>query len=259
MDSLEVLAICLCLAAAAGYGVAGILCLRKNESVARNVAILAWISNLSIVVKNLLLNGYAPLANMYQVMSVLSLCFLPIYLMVTAAEPAKKWLAPFFYFTAAIPLVGTLFMEKTLKWALMPALRSPWFVPHVLSYMLSYSLATVAFVLTVSLLFSRGDRKERQDAIYTVLRISFVFMTSGLCLGAIWADEVWGNFWQWDVKEIWSLITALCYLGYFHCRRLKNGQRVALVFSVAGFASLIVTFLCINLLPSVIDSFHIYT
>lgn len=280
MNQLEVLAAALSLCAAAGYLAAAGLFLKKKPRTAYTAAGLAWLCNLAIFIKNLLLNGYAPFASMYQVLSVLALCFLPICAILTrsgmqaqsAAQSkeatqlqtaaGEEWLWPYFCLPAALPLIGTLFMDKQLKWALVPALQSAWFVPHVLSYMLSYCLAAVAFVLTLVSLGMRGDRKADrlrcESAVYRILRVSFPFMTIGLCFGALWADQVWGNFWQWDVKEIWSLLTALCYLGYFHWRLVPGGKRAAVIWSLLGFASLIITFLCVNLLPSVEESFHLY-
>ena len=264
MRELEWLAAGLSLAALSCYAAAGVLYIKKKKG-AGGAALLGWLFNLGIFVKNSVLNGYAPFASMYQVLGVLALCFLPIGLLLIGRRATDRWLWPFFCFPAAVPLVGTLFMDKQLKWALVPALQSAWFVPHVLSYMLSYCLAAVAFVLTaVSVIKGgksgdlHGENIRYEDAIYRILQISFPFMTIGLCFGALWADQVWGNFWQWDVKEIWSLITALCYLCYFHWRRVPGGKRTARVWSVLGFASLIVTFLCVNLLPGVEESFHLY-
>lgn len=259
MEKLELLAAALSLGAAVCYLAAGALFLGRPDKGAAAAA-LGWCFNLGIFIKNIVLNGYAPFASMYQVLSVLSLCFVPICLFLTRKRQADRWLWPYFCFPAALPLIGTLFMDKELKWALVPALQSAWFVPHVLSYMLSYSLAAVAFALTaVSAVRREGEQRLRYEhAAYRILRTAFPFMTAGLCFGALWADQVWGNFWQWDVKEIWSLITALCYLCYFHWRRVPGGKRTARVWSVLGFASLIVTFLCVNLLPGVEESFHLY-
>ena len=43
---------------------------------------------------------------------------------------------------------------------------------------------------------------------YRVTLLAFPLMTFGLLSGAIWADEIWGTYWGWDVKEVWSLITS---------------------------------------------------
>jgi ABC-type transport system involved in cytochrome c biogenesis permease subunit len=258
MEPLEILATALCAAAVLSYLLAGGLLALKKRRTAVCLAAFGWLSNLGIFVKNWYINGYAPFASMYQVLSVLSLCFLVIFVLMSAAEKNKRWLLPYFCFASAVPLIGTLFMDRQIKWSLVPALQAGWFVPHVFSYVLSYALAAVAFILTL-VCFFRRDRSERyKDAIYTVLRLSFPFMVTGLTFGALWADQVWGNYWQWDVKEIWSLITCMLYLGYFHARLSEKLRRYALGFAVLGFAALIVTFLCINLLPNMPGSLHTY-
>lgn len=259
MEFIEGLALILCLIAIAGYLTGGVLFVKKKQKAAATAAAVGWLSNLGIFIKNWVVNGYAPFASMYQVLSVLSLAFLVIYLVITFYEKEKRWLAPYFCFGAAVPLIGTLFMDKQIRWSLMPALQSGWFVPHVCSYVLSYALAAVAFILTL-IYYARKDHPQKyEEAVYTVLRISFPFMTIGLLFGALWADQVWGNFWQWDVKEIWSLTTALLYLCYFHARKHSKTKRFALLFTILGFAALIVTFLFVNVLPSAADSFHTYT
>ncbi|WP_343252210.1 cytochrome c biogenesis protein [Ligaoa zhengdingensis] len=258
MEFIELLALILCLTAVTCYLAAGALLLRKKTKPAAMLAAIGWLENLGIFIKNWYINGYPPFASMYQVLSDLSLVFLVIYLLIAIFEKDQRWVAPYFCFGAAIPLIGTLFMDKEMRWALVPALRSGWFVPHVFSYMLSYALAAVAFILTVAYLMKRDHPVRMKKAIYTIHRLSFPFMTIGLLFGALWADQVWGNYWQWDIKEIWSLVTGMLYLCYFHALRSSKLQKYAFVFSILGFAALIVTFLCVNLLPKIPGSLHTY-
>jgi ABC-type transport system involved in cytochrome c biogenesis permease subunit len=258
MEPIEILATVLSAAAVLCYLLAGVLLTLKKNRPAVGLALAGWLANLGIFIKNWYINGYAPFASMYQVLSVLSLCFLIIFVLISAAEKNKRWLLPYFCIASAIPLIGTLFMDRQIRWSLVPALQSGWFVPHVFSYVLSYALAAVAFILTVACFFRRNRAEQYRDAIYTVLRLSFPFMVIGLTFGALWADQVWGNYWQWDVKEIWSLITCLLYLGYFHLRLSKKLEKYALGFAVLGFAALIVTFLFVNVLPNMPGSLHTY-
>ncbi len=34
-----------------------------------------------------------------------------------------------------------------------------------------------------------------------------MLLTMGIIFDAIWAGKSWGNYWSWDPKEIWALIT----------------------------------------------------
>lgn len=259
MSGLEVFASVLCVAAILAYVCAGGLFLRQKEKLAFLLAASGWAFNLGIFIKNWYINGYPPFASMYQVLSDISLLFVVLMVLILKFKPEQKWVAPYFCFGAVVPLIGTLFMDRNMRWSLMPALRSPYFVPHVFSYVLSYALCAVAFLLTVMALVKKGKRQKYEDAVYLILRIAFPFMVLGLLLGALWADQVWGNYWTWDIKEVWSLITAAFYLCYFHARKVPKMQKYAPIFSLIGFVALIFTFLCVNVLPNVGGSMHTYT
>ena len=87
----------------------------------------------------------------------------------------------------------------------------------------------------------------------------FVLITAGLLMGAWWAKEAWGDWWSWDPKENWSLITWLVYVLYFHLRLLPGwtGRRMAVV-TILGFAAVMFTYLGMNLLPTAASSAHVY-
>lgn len=72
----------------------------------------------------------------------------------------------------------------------MPALQSPWFVPHVTVYMFSYSVLGCAFIMACAgLARHRADYLEATDKlVYTGL----AFLTVGMLTGAIWAKAAWG-------------------------------------------------------------------
>ena len=80
-----------------------------------------------------------------------------------------------------------------------------------------------------------------------------LFLTVTILLGALWAEQAWGNYWTWDPKETWSLITWLVYAMYLHLRmgRGLKGKAAAL-FAVAGFICVAFTYVGVNtLLPGV--------
>lgn len=217
-----------------------------------------WLVNAAVIVGNYLLCGHPPFGNMYHVLCFLSLCFLPFYLFVERRY-GLGWTMPTFSFASVIPLIGTFFLERDLAWQRIPALQSPWFVPHVLSYMIAYALATVAFLLMVIGLWQRSEHRERwSDASLQIARVAFPFMTFGLWSGALWAEEAWGIYWSWDPKETWSLITWTLYLVYFHCQYVPARRRFAPWAQILAFAALLITFLVVNLLPKFADTLHSY-
>ena len=95
------------------------------------------------------------------------------------------------------------------------------------------------------------------ELTYKSIAIGFpIFTLGGLIFGAIWADQAWGNYWSWDPKETWSLITWFIYAFYLHSRMIRGwrGKRVAIV-AVAGFLAVIITYLGVNLLLSGLHSY----
>ena len=188
MNVTEILAMSFAGGAVACYLAAGSLFCAKKSRLAYIAAIVGWCFNVGIFIQNWYINGYPPFASMYQVLGDISLLFVLLMVFIRLRYAEHGQLAPYFFFGAAIPLIGTLFMDRNMHWSLMPALRSPYFVPHVCSYVLSYALCAVAFLIGVVGFFRKDRSVRRERAMYLILRIAFPFMVSGLLLGALWAD-----------------------------------------------------------------------
>ena len=83
------------------------------------------------------------------------------------------------------------------------------------------------------------------------------FFTIGMLLGAIWAKQAWGAYWNWDPKETWALITWGCYLVFLHMRKAApRRRRAACVILLIGFLCLQMCWWGVNYLPSA--SIHSY-
>ena len=85
----------------------------------------------------------------------------------------------------------------------------------------------------------------------------FPFLTIGMITGSIYAQLALGRYWQWDPKEVWSLITWLLYAVLLHERLAVGwrGRRSALM-SIVCFAFLIFTFFGASLWLSDYHSFQ---
>jgi ABC-type transport system involved in cytochrome c biogenesis permease subunit len=162
---------------------------------------------------------------------------------------------------AWINLANPDHLDKTL----MPALQSPWFVPHVVVYMLAYSALGLSSILGIwalgkSVITKQPISQEDTDVPHRMVLIGFPLLTCGLLFGAIWAKQAWGHYWAWDPKETWALLTWGAYLIYLHIR-LKNVMKpkVTLGILTLGFAVLMACWFGINLMPISGDSVHTYT
>lgn len=221
---------------------------------------LGFAANTFVVVNNWMANGYVPFVSMYQVLTFLAFAFLPIFAYI-AYMYKGGWMAKYFCIASAICMTGVGFMSAKggvdLIWHFPPALQSVWFVPHILCYMISYSLCTVAFILAVISFFDRKNLARLDGGAYNLVCTAFPFMTGGMFLGAIWADAVWGNFWSWDVKENWALVTWLLYMLYLHFRRHESLRKWSKLFLVLGFVAVVFTMLFVNVIGS--GSQHSYS
>lgn len=213
--------------------------------------------NTTLVVNNYLLNGYVPFVSMYQVLTFLGMCFLPIWLLMRYAR-GGGWMAPYFMFAAGFVMTGLCFMDATSVWEFAPALQSPFFIPHVLVYMISYCMGAVAFIIAVLSYFKKSDDLVRyENGVYDCITIVFPFMTMGMFFGSIWANEIWGHFWSWDTKENFSLVTWSLYMLYLHFRRNPKLKKYARIFALIGFVGIIFTFLFANVFNT--GSVHAYS
>lgn len=149
---------------------------------------------------------------------------------------------------------------------LPPALQSWLFIPHVSSYLLAYVILFMAAVPATVLLFrgqptpseealrSPGQRPDQprpdlERAVYNLVCLGFPLLTLGLVLGAVWGKYAWGDYWNWDPKELWSLATFLIYVLYLHVRYMQGPRRARLhaALVLAGTAGVVITLLWVNL------------
>lgn len=170
-----------------------------------------------------------------------------------------KWVLSFSTVLSTVFILLNLLKPEIHDQALMPALQSPWFIPHVTVYMFSYSLLGCAFLIALYCLFKPSSSGQMLDSADTLIYIGTAFLTFGMLSGSIWAKQAWGHFWNWDPKETWALVTWLVYLLYMHMRIYRKGNvRVLCFLLIFAFACLQMCWWGINFLPSAQDSVHIY-
>ncbi|RYR59812.1 hypothetical protein Ahy_A05g025792 isoform B [Arachis hypogaea] len=96
------------------------------------------------------------------------------------------------------------------------------------------------------------NRNERNNG--------FLFLTIGILSGAVWANEAWGSYWNWDPKETWTFITWTIFAIYLHTR--KNTKFESVNSSIAaslGFLIIWICYLGINLLGIGLHSYGSFT
>nr|YP_010733287.1 cytochrome c heme attachment protein [Neviusia alabamensis]WEG91942.1 cytochrome c heme attachment protein [Neviusia alabamensis]WEG92025.1 cytochrome c heme attachment protein [Neviusia alabamensis] len=95
---------------------------------------------------------------------------------------------------------------------------------------------------------------------YRIISLGFIFLTVGILSGAVWANEAWGSYWNWDPKETWAFITWTIFAIYLHIRTNKNFESVnsAIVASM-GFLIIWICYFGVNLLGIGLHSYGSFT
>jgi len=178
-------------------------------------------------------------------------------------------------FVLPVPLALTIYMasqnwELVVPKNLMPALQSYWLQIHVASAMVAYSAFLISFGLALMVLLREqfaalASRLPEGNLLSRwmskAVAIGFVFETIMLLTGAVWAQFAWGNYWSWDPKETWALITWLAYAFYLHARVVRGWKGRRLAWSaVVGFAVVLFTWFGVNWLTDFVrlNSLHSY-
>ena len=152
---------------------------------------------------------------------------------------------------ACVLLLLLWWLDAFPKGPLMPVLRSPLLFIHMIPIMVSYALFGVLFLLGIVGLLVRREVSERLRGVSLRMLCPAVFLlTFGTFLGAVWANISWGNYWAWDPKETWALVTLLVYSFPLHGRALAAFERPRFfhAFLVIAFLCVLVTYFGVNLL-----------
>ncbi len=189
--------------------------------------------------------------------------FLPLIGFVTYIRWKYKWFLAYSFVMAGMFLAINYMNPETYSKTLMPALQSPWFIPHVLVYLFSYAVLAASSIVAIKGWYDnlKGNfNVETLKLADNLVYIGFAFLTLGLLFGALWAKEAWGHYWTWDPKEVWAFLTWMGYLIYIHYRYFHmNNTKQALTILALAFVVLLVCWFGVNYLPVANTSVHTYT
>ena len=229
----------------------------------------AWMSNSMLVISIVLLayltlvlglrwyvSGHAPFAGSYSVMMLMawlvSIAMIALYRSIPVIQPMGFILAGF------TMLVASLAGSNPQITHLMPVLQSPLLSIHVLCMMVSYTLfGLVALTGIMGLLMPLEASAKLRDVSLVILYPAVFIFTAGTFIGAVWANISWGNYWSWDPKETWALITMLIYAAMLHSSTMSRFSRPRFfhAYSVAAIIAVLITYFGVNL---ILGGMHAY-
>jgi len=167
--------------------------------------------------------------------------------------------------TVAFVLMGwaaTLYKEAAESIA--PALQSGWIWAHIIGAATGFAAVLTAAGFALMYLLKEkysGGIIEKLPELKVLDNLSYRFVAGGFIMyglmivsGAFWANQVKGNYWNWDPVEVWSLISWLVYGIYLHLRITMGwrGKKLAW-YALIAMVAMIVSYWGI---PFTVETFH---
>ncbi len=213
--------------------------------------------------------GRPPVTDMYE-----TVIWVSVIVMATAVVMEAIYRSRYFFYAGIPASVIALIIADTqplvLDASIHPltaVLRSNyWLIIHVLTIVSAYG----AFLLAAALghialgmeMVGRAKKRDLDEAhlyIYRAMQVGVLLLTTGTILGGVWANYSWGRFWGWDPKEVWALVTLLCYLAVLHGRIAGVWKGRGLAFgSVICWFSVLMSWYGVNYVLPAGKSLHGY-
>jgi cytochrome c-type biogenesis protein CcsB len=206
--------------------------------------------------------GHFPLTSIREAISLFAWVFVVTYLVVQL----KLQLRILGSFVSPLAVIFMLSSRLLPTQAILAkeSFRSGWLIAHVTSIFLANALFAMLFSLGImyllqerrikkknfGLLYERLPSLDRIDSIANVCLMSgFPLMTAGLITGFVYASMIWRSPWNWDPKEVLSMVTWMIYAILVHERLAVGwrGRRAAWL-AILGFSATIITFVLASLL-----------
>ena len=136
-----------------------------------------------------------------------------------------------------------------------PVLNSPLLSVHVSIIMMGFAMLSFTFISGLTAILLRLVSRTAQPKMVQLQQLSLVFLYPalaalgiGIFIGAIWANVSWGEYWGWDPKEVWALITFMIYAIPLHARSVAQLRRPTAfhLFMTLAFLTLVMTYFGVN-------------
>jgi cytochrome c-type biogenesis protein CcsB len=231
----------------------------RIEKCARALVVLGFLTQTAALAFRWKITGHAPMTNMYESLVFFSWAFVIAYLWADFALKISR--LGFFFLVGNLIILMQAFSQDAVAKPLMPALQSNWLALHVVTCFFSYAAFAVSFIASIAYFLPLPKKffshEQLDQVIYKSILFGFPLLTLGVASGAVWANEAWGQYWSWDPKETWALVTWMIYVLYLHLRLMNWWREKMLVWvALVGFLFVIFTYVGVNLF---LPGLHSYT
>ena len=196
---------------------------KKKEIKVLNIAlpILLGVSFLALtfgLALRWIISGNVPMSNGYE--SMLTVAWFVMLISILMQLRIRIVMVFGFLISGFFLLVSHINQMDPAIGQMMPVLNSPLLSIHVSIIMMSYALLSLTFICGIMGICLRSHGEELQALSRIFLYPALTTMGFGIFIGAIWANVSWGNYWSWDSKETWALITFMIYAVVVHTQSL---------------------------------------
>ena len=224
---------------------------KKKEIKALNIAlpILLGVSFLALtfgLALRWIISGNIPMSNGYE--SMLTVAWFVMLISILMQLRIRIVMVFGFLISGFFLLVSHINQMDPAIGQMMPVLNSPLLSIHVSIIMMSYALLSLTFICGIMGICLRSHGEELQALSRIFLYPALTTMGFGIFIGAIWANVSWGNYWSWDSKETWALITFMIYAVVVHTQSLPVFRKplVYHIYITLAFMSIAMTYFGVN-------------
>lgn len=224
---------------------------KKREIKALNIAlpILLGVSFLALtfgLALRWIISGNIPMSNGYE--SMLTVAWFVMLISILMQLRIRIVMVFGFLISGFFLLVSHINQMDPAIGQMMPVLNSPLLSIHVSIIMMSYALLSLTFICGIMGICLRSHGEELQALSRIFLYPALTTMGFGIFIGAIWANVSWGNYWSWDSKETWALITFMIYAVVVHTLSLPVFRKplVYHIYITLAFMSIAMTYFGVN-------------
>ena len=224
---------------------------KKREIKALNIAlpILLGISFLALtfgLALRWIISGNIPMSNGYE--SMLTVAWFVMLISILMQLRIRIVMVFGFLISGFFLQVSHINQMDPAIGQMMPVLNSPLLSIHVSIIMMSYALLSLTFICGIMGICLRSHGEELQALSRIFLYPALTTMGFGIFIGAIWANVSWGNYWSWDSKETWALITFMIYAVVVHTQSLPVFRKplVYHIYITLAFMSIAMTYFGVN-------------
>lgn len=222
-----------------------------------------------------IISGTIPMSNGYETM--LLMAWQVMLLAITAYRHFRISVTFGFLLSGFFLLVSHISQMDPQITHIMPVLASPLLSIHVSVIMMGFAMLSMTFICGITAIalyiinrMHTGNKDmtnrnlnsslhnitatpDSQLASLRMMSMLFLYpalaaLGLGIFIGAIWANISWGNYWSWDPKEVWALITFMIYAIPLH-RQSVPAMRSDIkyhIFISMAFLTILMTYFGVN-------------